>query len=103
MIKRCTQVQSMTKTRYNADALEHMFVVELDMLKYLLAHVIGDFNNCSRRFREKGFSADEPYNALLEASGQEEIGRHCLAQLGGQNPERVSLADLIELYPNRML
>ena len=82
--------------------LERIFSPELLALKELLSPAIEDFAQCQSVFREKGFVAGEPYRALLqEESGG--VGVECQSRLKGSDPNQASLADLVELYVDRML
>ena len=87
---------------YPRDQLERMFAIELGALKRVLSPVLINFDACCAEFRRQGFTADEPYMALLR-NAKEEVIRHCRGELAEEDPDQISLADFVELYPNRTM
>lgn len=91
----------MLRPPYDRKELERVLAVELQAVRSLLAPALKDLCRCQAALRERGFLADEPYRALF-ASAEERFRSDCLEQCEGGDPDRISLADLIELYPDRM-
>jgi hypothetical protein len=92
----------MLRPPYNRKELERALAVELQAARALLAPALEDLAQCQVDLRERGFLADEPYRILFD-SAEERFRSDCLEQCEGGDPGRISLADLIELYPDRML
>lgn len=92
----------MLRPPYDRKELERVLAVELQVARALLTPVLEDLHQCEVELRERGFLADEPYRILF-ASAEERFRSDCHKQCDGGDPNRISLADLIELYPDRML
>jgi len=92
----------MLQPPYDRNELERLFGVELAVLRDLFSPVLTDFAECRSMLRGKGFVADQPYEALLRYAS-DALGDDCRSELSGADPDQVCLADLVELYPNRML
>ena len=90
----------MLRPPYDRKELERALAVELQAVRALLAPALENLRQCQVELREQGFLADEPYRILF-ASAKERFRSDCLAQCEGGDPGRISLADLIELYPDR--
>jgi hypothetical protein len=87
---------------YDRHELERVFAEELLTLSELLSPALERLDECQSLFRQQGFVADEVYNALRQRA-LSTVGKSCLSELAGANADKLSMADLVELYPDRML
>jgi hypothetical protein len=92
----------MLRPPYNRKELEHTLAVELQAVRALLAPALSDLRQCQVDLRARGFLADEPYRSLFDSS-EKRFRSDCLEQCEGGDPDQISLEDLVELYPDRML
>jgi hypothetical protein len=75
---------------------------ELHALSDLLSPVLQDIASCKSAFRAMGFCADVEFDSLLRQSHLG-LGEECALEIEDVDPDRLELADIIEVYPNRML
>lgn len=92
----------MLRPPYDRKELERVLNLELRAVRGLLAPVLENPDQCQVNLCEQGFLADDPYRILF-ASAEGRFHKDCLEQCKGGNPDRISLEDLVELYPNKML